>query len=73
MPLLTFVQERPAAADKGRVFAAVNWLNWVFILGSAGVYGLGMLWLGNRAHHLLACMGLLTGVVVRVLIPRMRE
>lgn len=73
VPLLSFIQARPAAADKGRVFAAVNWFNWVFILISALVYGLGMSLLGHRAQHLLLGMGLATAAVCLWILPRMRE
>ena len=41
VPLLTFIQARPPFRDKGKVFAAVNWLNWVFIVASALFYGVG--------------------------------
>jgi acyl-[acyl-carrier-protein]-phospholipid O-acyltransferase/long-chain-fatty-acid--[acyl-carrier-protein] ligase len=67
VPLLAFIQTRPALADKGRVFAAVNWFNWVFILCSALFYGLGMNILQQQANYLfaaLAGMTLLTGLVL---------
>ena len=69
VPLLTFIQARPAASEKGRVFAAVNWLNWVFILASALTYGAGMNLLANRANLLLAALGVLTLFMGSVLLP----
>ena len=67
VPLLTFIQARPPASEKGRVFAAVNWLNWVFILASALAYGTGMVLFSNRANLLLAALGgatLLMGLAI---------
>ena len=69
VPLLTFIQARPAASEKGRVFAAVNWLNWVFILTAALVYGAGMTALANRANLLLAALGVLTLITGSMLLP----
>ena len=69
IPLLTFIQARPAASEKGRVFAAVNWLNWVFILTAALTYGAGMSLLANRANLLLAALGVLTLFMGSVLLP----
>ena len=69
VPLLTFIQARPAASEKGRVFAAVNWLNWVFILTAALTYGAGMNLLANRANLLLAALGVLTLFMGSVLLP----
>jgi MFS family permease len=69
VPLLTFIQARPAASEKGRVFAAVNWLNWVFILTAAVTYGAGMTVLANRANLLLAALGVLTLFMGSVLLP----
>ena len=66
VPLLAFIQARPPASEKGRVFAAVNWLNWVFILASAMTYGAGMMLLSNQANLLMAVLGgatLLVGIV----------
>jgi len=65
VPLLTFIQARPPPGEKGKVFAAVNWLNWIFILAAALVYAAGMAALGNRANLLLVMLGgltLLTGI-----------
>jgi acyl-[acyl-carrier-protein]-phospholipid O-acyltransferase/long-chain-fatty-acid--[acyl-carrier-protein] ligase len=69
VPLLTFLQARPPASEKGRVFAAVNWLNWVFILASAVSYGAGMAVFDSRASLLLAALGVLTLFVGMVLLP----
>jgi len=69
VPLLTFIQARPAASEKGRVFAAVNWLNWVFILTAALTYGAGMTLLANRANLLLAALGVLTLFMGSMLLP----
>ena len=69
VPLLTFIQARPASSEKGRVFAAVNWLNWVFILTAALTYGAGMSVLANRANLLLAALGVLTLFMGSVLLP----
>ena len=60
VPLLTFIQSRPRFSEKGKVFAAVNWFNWIFILVAALVYGAGMAALANRANLLLAIVGGLT-------------
>ena len=60
VPLLTFIQSRPQLSEKGKVFAAVNWFNWIFILAAALVYGAGMAVLVNRANLLLAIVGGLT-------------
>ncbi len=73
VPLLAFIQARPALADKGRVFAAVNWFNWVFILCSALFYGLGMKILQQQANSLfvaLAGMTLLVGLSLIAAINR---
>lgn len=72
VPLLATIQARPAAADKGRAFAAANWLNWAFILLGSVVYGTGMRWLEHRAHHLLLGMGVLTALVSLWVLPRAR-
>ncbi len=69
VPLLAFIQARPALADKGRVFAAVNWFNWIFILCSALFYGLGMNMLQQQANYLFAALAAMTVVVGAVLIP----
>jgi acyl-[acyl-carrier-protein]-phospholipid O-acyltransferase/long-chain-fatty-acid--[acyl-carrier-protein] ligase len=60
VPLLAFIQSRPPLSEKGKVFAAVNWFNWIFILAAALAYGAGMAALGNRANLLLAILGGLT-------------
>lgn len=70
VPLLAFIQARPRPADKGRVFASANWLNWVFIVGSALVYGAGMSLSGYRPSWLLPGLGLLTLAVVPWLLRR---
>ena len=74
---MTFVQARPAPEEKGQVFAAFNWLSWLFIVAAAGVYGLGMLLCSGQAHYLLACMGILTLLVSLCILPgifrRLRE
>jgi len=69
VPLLTFLQARPSASEKGRTFAAVNWLNWVFILAAAVSYGAGMTLLASRANLLLAALGVLTLFVGLLLLP----
>lgn len=69
VPLLAFVQARPVAAEKGRVFAAVNWFNWVFIVASAGVYGLALHLAQGRANLVLAAMGFSTILVGALLVP----
>ncbi len=66
---MTFLQARPSASEKGRVFAAVNWLNWVFILAAAVSYGAGMTILASRANLLLAALGVLTLLMGLVLLP----
>jgi acyl-[acyl-carrier-protein]-phospholipid O-acyltransferase/long-chain-fatty-acid--[acyl-carrier-protein] ligase len=69
VPLLAFVQMRPAARDKGRVFAASNWLTWVFILLAALLYGVGIRVFQSRAQDLLQAMGGLTLVACALLFP----
>lgn len=69
IPLLTFIQSRPPFSEKGRVFAAVNWFNWVFILAAALVYGAGMAILANQANLLLAALGAATLFMGMVLLP----
>jgi acyl-[acyl-carrier-protein]-phospholipid O-acyltransferase/long-chain-fatty-acid--[acyl-carrier-protein] ligase len=69
VPLLTFIQSRPPLSEKGRVFAAVNWFNWIFILAAALAYGAGMAALGNRANLLLAVLGAATLLVAVVFLP----
>jgi len=69
VPLLTFLQARPPASEKGRVFAAVNWLNWVFILAAAVSYGAGMAVFDSRANLLLAALGVLTLFTGLVFLP----
>jgi len=69
VPLLTFIQSRPRLSEKGKVFAAVNWFNWIFILAAALVYGAGMAALANRANLLLAIVGGLTLLMGVTLLP----
>ena len=69
IPLLTFIQSRPQFSDKGKVFAAVNWFNWIFILAAALAYGIGMAALANRANLLLAILGVLTLLMGIVFLP----
>ncbi len=69
VPLLAFIQARPPASDKGKVFAAVNWLNWTFIVASAIVYGIGISLFDYRANMLLALLGVMTGLIGWVLLP----
>jgi hypothetical protein len=69
VPLLAFIQSRPPLSEKGRVFAAVNWFNWVFILGSAIAYGVGMVFFANHANFLLAALGGATLLVGLVFLP----
>ena len=54
VPLLAFIQARPAFGEKGQVIAMVNWVNWVFIVGSAGVYGVGIAASSHRADVVMA-------------------
>jgi MFS family permease len=66
VPLLAFIQARPPGREKGRIFAAVNWLNWVFILAAAITYGAGMMLLSNQANLLMAVLAggtLLVGII----------
>jgi hypothetical protein len=69
VPLLTFIQARPSGNRKGQAFAAVNWLNWIFIVGSAAAYGFGITLVGFRANLLLASLGPLTLLVAGLLVP----
>ena len=69
VPLLTFIQARPPSSEKGRVFAAVNWLNWVFIVASAIAYGTGMGLVDNHANRLMGALGILTLLVGLFLLP----
>lgn len=69
VPLLTFIQARPPRNAKGKVFAAVNWLNWIFIVASAIVYGIGMSLIDYRANVLLASLGFVTGLLGLFMLP----
>lgn len=69
VPLLTFIQARPPAHDKGKVFAAVNWLNWIFIVASAIVYGIGISLSQNQAHYLLGFLGVFNAIAGLLLLP----
>lgn len=69
VPLLTFIQARPLPEDKGKVFAAVNWTNWIFILASAIAYGIGISVAGNQASLLLGTLGVLNALAAMVLLP----
>ncbi len=71
VPLLAFIQARPSPSEKGRVFAAVNWLNWIFIMLSAITYGIGITLSANRANLLFAVLGLASLLVGIVLLPGM--
>lgn len=73
VPLLAFIQERPDAASKGQVFAAVNWLNWVFIMASAGLYHAGISFAERQAHHLFAYLGIVSLGVGLLLVPAIRR
>jgi len=70
VPLLAFIQARPPYEEKGQVFAMVNWVNWVFIVGSAAVYGVGMSVTHHKADLVMAAMGILTAVVFVWFVPR---
>ncbi|MGD9856046.1 MAG: hypothetical protein AB7U20_13970, partial [Planctomycetaceae bacterium] len=39
VPLQVFMQARPPAGQKGRMIGAMNLINWIGILLSAGMYG----------------------------------
>lgn len=69
IPLLTFIQIRPPNSKKGQVFAAVNCLNWIFILASAIVYGAGMKLFANHANLLLVALGATTLLVGCIFMP----
>jgi MFS family permease len=69
LPLLTFIQSRPQLSEKGKVFAAVNWFNWILILAAALVYGAGMAALVNRANLLLAIVGGITVLMGVAFLP----
>jgi MFS family permease len=69
VPLLTFIQSRPQLSEKGKVFAAVNWFNWILILAAALVYGAGMAALVNRANLLLAIVGGITVLMGVAFLP----
>ncbi len=70
VPLLAFIQARPPLSDKGRVFAAVNWLNWIFILASAIAYGSGILLLDHHANYLFAWLAGATLLVGLIFLPK---
>ncbi len=40
VPLQVFMQARPPAGQKGRMIGAMNLINWIGILMSAGIYGM---------------------------------
>ena len=69
VPLLAFIQARPAISEKGRVFAAVNWLNWVFILTSAIAYGIGMKIFSSQANMIMAALAGMTIIMGLLLLP----
>lgn len=69
VPLLTFIQARPPLSEKGKVFAAVNWFNWILILAAAVAYGAGMAMFENQANIILGILGLLSIVVALVFMP----
>ena len=52
VPLLSYVQVQPAEVDKGRVMAAAQFLNWVFILGSQVIYSVAMPAVHYHAEYL---------------------
>ncbi|NOQ34829.1 MAG: MFS transporter [Methylococcaceae bacterium] len=69
VPLLTFIQARPMLSEKGRIFAAVNWFNWIFILASAIAYGSGMALFSNQANLLLAVLAGASLLVGAIFLP----
>lgn len=69
VPLLTFIQARPPLSEKGRVFAAVNWFNWIFIMASAIAFGAGMAFFSNQANLLLAVLAGASVLVGAVFLP----
>ncbi len=69
VPLLAFIQARPPRSEKGKVFAAVNWLNWIFIVGAAIVYGIGISLVNYRANVLLVQLGIVTGLLGLWILP----
>lgn len=69
VPLLTFIQARPPLSEKGRIFAAVNWFNWILILAAAIAYGAGMALLANQANLLLAGLAVASILVGSLFLP----
>lgn len=73
LPLQTCVQMWPPKEEKGRVVAAVNFVNWIFIFLSAGYFALGSAVFSDSAEYIpasLAVISLGTAVVLR---PRLRS
>ena len=64
-----FRQNSKIIDASSKVFAAVNWLNWIFIVASAIAYGVGIAMVENRANLLLGTLGLATLFVALSLLP----
>lgn len=69
VPLLAFVQLRPPESDRGRVFAAVNWFNWLFILGSAFLFFGTMQLAHDYTNIIFAWLSIAMLVVTVVVLP----
>lgn len=70
LPLQTFVQLRPPEGEKGRVVAAANFVNWIFIFLSAGYYYLFTA-LAVPIPWIPASLVVLTLLLGAALIPRL--
>ena len=75
LPLQTFIQERARSQEKGRVVAASNFLNWVFIFVSAGYFGLMRMPVGGKTlpvEWIPGSLALLTLAVGLFVFPKLR-
>ncbi len=72
LPLQTCVQLWPPEEEKGRVVAAVNFVNWIFIFLSAGYFALGSAVFGDGVQYIPASLAAISVLVAIVLRPRLR-
>jgi acyl-[acyl-carrier-protein]-phospholipid O-acyltransferase/long-chain-fatty-acid--[acyl-carrier-protein] ligase len=72
LPLQTCVQMWPPEEEKGRVVAAVNFVNWIFIFLSAGYFALGSAVFGENVQYIPASLAVISVLVAIFLRPRLR-
>jgi acyl-[acyl-carrier-protein]-phospholipid O-acyltransferase/long-chain-fatty-acid--[acyl-carrier-protein] ligase len=71
LPLQTYIQVWPPEAEKGRVVAAVNFVNWIFIFLSAGYYHASSALLPS-SRYIPASLALLSLVLLVAMRPRIQ-